>query len=149
MHDANIDSDGDGLTNLEEYELGTDPFNPDTDGDGILDGDEADFVDQPDDDGSRMLTRGVEVLAEDESGVTLELKTEYFDTETVYAHGLEFERIRIEEYIHGYIGETGKPQMPLKGILIDIPEGMVGSLSILETEVQSYSGYQILSLIHI
>jgi hypothetical protein len=33
--------------------------------------------------------------------------------------------------------------MPLKGILIDIPEGMTGSLSIVETEVQSYSGYQI------
>ncbi|MGD9045326.1 MAG: DUF2341 domain-containing protein, partial [Desulfobacterales bacterium] len=143
VHDANIDSDGDGLTNREEYELGTDPFNPDTDGDGILDGDEVNFVDQPDEDGSRVLTRGVEVLAEDESGVTLELKTGYFNSDTVYADGLEFERLRIEEYIHGYTAETGKPQMPLKGILIDLPEGMTGALSIVETEVQTYSGYQI------
>jgi hypothetical protein len=34
------DSDGDGLTDLEEAALGTDPHNPDTDGDGLGDGDE-------------------------------------------------------------------------------------------------------------
>ena len=69
VNDADIDSDGDGLTNREEYELGFDPFNPDTDGDGILDGEEAGLVEQPDEDGSRVLTRGVEVLSEDESPV--------------------------------------------------------------------------------
>ncbi len=34
------DPDRDGLTNLQEYQKGTDPNNPDTDGDGLLDGDE-------------------------------------------------------------------------------------------------------------
>jgi hypothetical protein len=34
------DPDRDGLTNSEEYRLGTDPLNPDTDGDGISDFDE-------------------------------------------------------------------------------------------------------------
>lgn len=34
------DDDNDGLTNLEEYQHGTDPHNPDTDGDGLSDGDE-------------------------------------------------------------------------------------------------------------
>jgi hypothetical protein len=33
-----LDSDGDGLTDREEEELGTDPFNPDTDGDELWDG---------------------------------------------------------------------------------------------------------------
>jgi hypothetical protein len=35
-----LDSDNDGLTDLEEPVWGTDPFNPDTDGDGLLDGEE-------------------------------------------------------------------------------------------------------------
>ncbi|MCP5003398.1 MAG: S8 family serine peptidase [Planctomycetes bacterium] len=34
------DSDGDGLSDVEEQSLGTDPLNPDTDGDGYSDGDE-------------------------------------------------------------------------------------------------------------
>ena len=37
-NDANGDLDGDGLTNIEEFNLGTIPNNPDTDGDGIPDG---------------------------------------------------------------------------------------------------------------
>lgn len=35
-----IDSDKDGLDDVREREIGTDPFNPDTDGDGLIDGDE-------------------------------------------------------------------------------------------------------------
>lgn len=35
--DRFLDSDGDGLYDWEELELGTDPFNPDTDGDGLTD----------------------------------------------------------------------------------------------------------------
>jgi hypothetical protein len=35
-----IDTDHDGLTDLQELFLGTDPNNPDTDGDGLMDGDE-------------------------------------------------------------------------------------------------------------
>ena len=34
---AAVDSDGDGLSNLQEYQRGTDPRNPDTDGDGLPD----------------------------------------------------------------------------------------------------------------
>ena len=37
---ADVDTDGDLLTDAEELALGTDPFNPDTDGDGFLDGEE-------------------------------------------------------------------------------------------------------------
>ena len=35
-----LDTDGDGLTDQEELQLGTDPKNPDTDGDGLTDGEE-------------------------------------------------------------------------------------------------------------
>ncbi len=37
---ADIDTDGDGLTDAEELRLGTDPLNPDTDSDGLFDGEE-------------------------------------------------------------------------------------------------------------
>jgi len=38
--DPNADPDNDGLTNLQEEQLGTNPNNPDTDADGFKDGDE-------------------------------------------------------------------------------------------------------------
>ena len=38
--DAGQDADHDGLTNLQEYQLGTNPHNADTDGDGVPDGQE-------------------------------------------------------------------------------------------------------------
>jgi outer membrane protein OmpA-like peptidoglycan-associated protein len=40
LTEENPDLDGDGLLNVEEKQLGTDPLNPDTDGDGLNDGDE-------------------------------------------------------------------------------------------------------------
>ena len=38
--DCDEDFDEDGLTNLQEYEQGTEPYNDDTDGDGLKDGEE-------------------------------------------------------------------------------------------------------------
>jgi len=38
--DALEDQDGDGLSALDEYQMGTDPRNPDSDDDGLLDGEE-------------------------------------------------------------------------------------------------------------
>ena len=37
---TSLDTDGDGLLDAQEQQLGTDPFNSDSDGDGIMDGDE-------------------------------------------------------------------------------------------------------------
>jgi hypothetical protein len=142
-NDANIDSDGDGLTNEQEYALGTDPFNPDTDGDGILDGDESRKVERDDSPGTRQLVRAVEVVAEDENSITLALYTDSFLAQSVYAQGMEYERLTINDYVHGYTSEVGKPELPLKGVLVDIPAGKTAKLSILQTEAETHAGYQI------
>lgn len=42
-----VDGDGDGLTDEEEGDLGTDPANPDTDGDGLTDGEEVTGSENP------------------------------------------------------------------------------------------------------
>ena len=64
-HNTELDSDGDGLSDRYELEIGTDPYNPDTDGDGLSDGEEVlkrgtDPL-NPDTDYD-MLTDGAEVL---------------------------------------------------------------------------------------
>jgi len=42
VDDASLDKDSDGLTNLEEFQLGSSANNTDTDSDGMDDGDEVD-----------------------------------------------------------------------------------------------------------
>ncbi|HUT71646.1 MAG TPA: C25 family cysteine peptidase [Desulfatiglandales bacterium] len=141
VNDAYLDSDFDGLTNLEEYEMGTDPLNPDTDGDGILDGDEGWRRDR--DTTGRILGKGVEILASDETGMTLELVTDAFDMEIVEGEGEAYERLRILDYIHGYIPHVGRPELPLKGILLDLPSGKSATLTVEDVKSETYSGYLI------
>ena len=45
--DAQLDTDGDGLTNLEEYRALSNPLNPDTDGDGFSDAEELIYGQSP------------------------------------------------------------------------------------------------------
>ncbi|MGD8523970.1 MAG: DUF2341 domain-containing protein, partial [Desulfobacterales bacterium] len=143
VDDSMADADNDGLTNLEEYERGTDPNNPDTDGDGILDGDEYFQYKDAESSGSYSLSRGVHVLESDETGITLELYTEAFEALTVQAAGAEYDKLRIKEYVHGYTAEVGAPQMPLKGILLDIPADKSAQVTVLDTASRIQYGYQV------
>jgi hypothetical protein len=71
-----LDTDEDGLSDVREAALGTDPNNPDTDGDGLLDGDEvtrgtSPFDTDSDHDGltdSAEVTRGTDPLIADTDG---------------------------------------------------------------------------------
>jgi hypothetical protein len=60
-----IDTDSDGLTDLQEAFLGTDPNNPDTDGDGVTDGDEIQMGTDPtkqDTDGDGVIDQPLKVV---------------------------------------------------------------------------------------
>ena len=47
VNGCDMDSDGDGLNDIEEVNLGTNPNNPDTDNDGLTDGEEVLVIDDP------------------------------------------------------------------------------------------------------
>ncbi len=143
INDADLDYDGDGLSNLEEYEYDLDPFNADTDGDGIPDGQEDGRLPAREDRGSRSIGPGVEVLAADSSGMTLVLNTSGFEAEVVNANSQEYEQLAVADYVHGYTGQVGAPQLPLKGLLIDVPAGKAAELTVINSQVEPYSGYRI------
>ncbi len=56
--DAAADTDGDGLDDCAEADLGTDPSEPDTDGDGLTDGEEVSCVSDPLDAGEQCYACG-------------------------------------------------------------------------------------------
>jgi len=72
---GDLDSDGDGLLDGQEAEIGTDPYNPDTDADGLSDGEEVNLYQSdplnPDSDwdglkdGEEVLTFGTDLLRRD------------------------------------------------------------------------------------
>jgi hypothetical protein len=137
-NDSGLDLDGDGLSNLQEYYRGTDPLRMDTDGDGVRDSQE-EYVGSV----TQGLTRGVDVIASDASGMTLELRTEDFESVVLDEGGVSYRRLRVPEYVHGYTEEVGKPELPVKGILIDLPSGKRGSLSVEAVESKELSDYSI------
>ena len=143
VDDSLLDTDSDGLSNLEEYNRGTDPNNSDTDGDGILDGDEV--KNQSYSESGRINTMpGVEIISADGTGVTIELSTTGFDFEEWMVGGQIYERLTIPEYINGHTTEEGYPLVPLKGILVDMPVGNKSAhMTVLSVETETHSGYQV------
>jgi hypothetical protein len=87
------------------------------------------------------LSKGVQVVAADETGITLELRTDAFDAEAVQHEGEDFERLRISEYIHGFTQDIGKPELPVKGVLLNLPEDTTATLTVETTETETYDGY--------
>jgi hypothetical protein len=143
VDDSMLDPDGDGLTNLEEHELGTDPLNPDTDGDGILDGEESRKRYPGEITVGRTITQGVQIIESDAEGITLELRSDDLATETVEVETEIYQRLRLTDYIHGFTNEVGKPELPMKGIFIDLPEGSSPTLEVVDAEARSHSGYRV------
>jgi hypothetical protein len=142
VNDAMLDPDGDGLTNLEEFERGTDPYNADSDGDGIADGLEDGLLHPSAPEPSHAISRGIYVMESDDTGMTLELRTVDFVAEEVVAGDQVFEQLRIPNYIHGYTAETGRPRMPVKGIMVDLPD-RPAMLTVVDTVSVTRPGFQV------
>ncbi len=142
VNDALDDPDGDGLTNLQEFEHDTDPFNADTDGDGIPDGQETGILEQRKPDVTRSISRGVYIVDSDDMGITLELRTSDFDAEIIQVDGQSYEKLRVPDYVHGYTTWVGYPQMPVKGVMVDLPD-RPAVLKILKIESQLHQGYRV------
>ncbi len=85
----------------------------------------------------------VQVLASDARGMTLELATKSFDVTPVEAGGEAFERLRVPAYVHGFTLEPGLPQVPLKGMLLDIPAGKQARVTVLDEVSRTLSGYRV------
>ncbi len=75
--------------------------------------------------------------------MTLELTTKSFDVTPVEANGEAFERLRVSGYVHGFTLEPGLPQVPLKGMLIDIPAGKQARVTVLDEVSRTLSGYRV------
>ena len=87
------DTDEDGLTNLQEYELGTEPYNDDTDGDGLNDGEEI----------NTYITDPLKVDTDDdglEDGDEIYFETEPLNPDTDGNGVLDGDEKRFQTFIH-------------------------------------------------
>ncbi|MGA1826105.1 MAG: C25 family cysteine peptidase [bacterium] len=148
INDSMLDPDGDGLTNIEEYERGTDPLNSDTDGDGICDGDEDKRIDQQEKPlATKSVKQPVKIISSDDTGITLELHTDAFEREKIIAEDKNtYDRLRIRDYIHGFTNEVGWPELPFKGVLLDLPEEKEARIQVIGTESTIHAGYSVYPL---
>ncbi|MCU6361143.1 thrombospondin type 3 repeat-containing protein, partial [Enterobacter quasiroggenkampii] len=83
--DKGVDTDGDGLTDKEEEDLGTDPKNPDTDGDGLTDKEEVDNGTDPldpNDPGKKDKNDPINVNGADKNKEEEDIDTELENTDT-------------------------------------------------------------------
>ena len=143
VNDANLDPDGDGVPNWLEYKRGTNPRLWDTDGDGVGDGDEKKSTGYSGGVSNLSADASVQVLASDAQGMTLELLTKSFDVTPVEAGGEAFERLRVPAYVHGLTLEPGLPQMPVKGVLLDLPPDKQARVTVLDEASRVLSGYRV------
>ncbi len=126
INDGGLDPDYDGFTNYEEFLNDTDPYVPDIEG--------VTPPRPPEPEGPSAKGEGIEIIESDETGVTLELTTDEFDEEEKIEEGITYQRVSIPGYIHGHSSEIGKPQVPMKGVLLGVPTDSSIEISILDSE---------------
>ncbi|GAI21697.1 unnamed protein product, partial [marine sediment metagenome] len=136
-NDGGLDPDNDGFTNYEEFILGFNPIiwnSGETGGSGGSVGEPG--VEEKESD-------GVEIIESSDSGVTLELTTSDIQSKEKTYEEITYQVVTIPGYIHGQVSSVGKPQVPMKGVLLGVPSDSSISISVLDSEYTTLSGYNL------
>jgi len=142
--DALLDEDSDGLTNFEEFIQGKNPIisdisqppsEPDIPEPSEPTPEEADISTSP-------LEDIVKIIPSDDYSVVLELITSSFEIETKEIEGETYQVIKLP-FPHGQTTEAGKPQIPVKGVLLGIPFDSAMTFNLVSYEKEILSGYNL------
>ena len=79
-------------------------------------------------------SEGITVLSSDKNGIVIEVTLPPPSLQEVEAEGELFHEISLPG--SAMTGEAGKPNLPVKGTLIGLPDGSSPTLSLIETDVQ-------------
>ncbi len=120
--DAQLDLDNDNFTNLQEYGANTDP----TQNNSAL----------------PPSTDGIVILSSTDAGMVLELNTDSFETETIMFDGEDYQKITLV-YPHGQTEEQGKPQIPVKGMLLNVPFDNNMTITATSEDEEVFLGYNL------
>jgi len=126
IYDANVDSDDDGLTNLEEFVAGTNPLVIDAENFALTSAD-----------------TGVKVIESAGLRTVLELNTSTFKVTNKNADSIIYHIITLPEYTHGQTTDVGKPQLPTKGVLFGTLSKKPVTINVLESEKETFTGYNL------
>jgi len=126
-NDANLDPDKDGLTNLEEFNRGTDP--------NVFDN--SIYITPIISSQTEITEQGLKVISSDTGGMLVELITPEFKQEEKIVDGKTFTSISISGY--GNTEKVGLPQLPVKGFLLNIPSEANASVNVIDYDVEKVS----------
>lgn len=126
VYDADVDSDDDGLTNVEEFLAGTNPL--------VIDSENFALSSQ---------NSGVAVIESAGLRTVLELNTSTLKVTNKNVDGVIYHVITLPEYTHGQTTDVGKPQIPTKGVLFGTLSKKPVTINVLESEKETFTGYNV------
>jgi len=137
----------DGLADLNFWSMEIDASGSDSGGRNesemaSSDGDQG----KEDEDVKNILTTGggsaeVGLLASDGLGTTIDVTVQGVIVEELEANGVTYQVISIEG--RGYTSEVGKPQLPVIGETLAIPDGSAVHVTVLNSSYSTYEGYRV------
>jgi len=142
LEDAHADSDGDTLSNLNEYLYGFDPHQRDSDEDGIPDNlEERSVWNGPVIPGINAKGEGLTVIGKDPLGVTFELNIEKIIKEIHTYKKKKYYHMSFSNMSTEYPTKKGQLRLPLKQVLLNLPSDRTIEI---KTLIENWSEIEIL-----